>query len=236
LELKIMGTHKSSQTLSNIMQLPEQIAQHLAEKIIHLEIKPGERIFEAKIAQEFGVSRSPVRESLHILNKQFLVGFLPRRGAVVSGFDVKFIEYLYDVLSALYVLLAQKGLPNATQADFDQVIPIVKSMEECADKSDFEGYYDGMFKFTSVCVRIVGNPILEQMILNLWPSKRRMEFATLYRRKDSLRTNLNFFLQGVTSFTEGRFDIIEKYIKEYIQHEKECAILLAHEFNQDPAK
>jgi DNA-binding GntR family transcriptional regulator len=225
-----MEKQKSSKISANIVQLPEQIAQHLAERIIHLEIKPGERILEVRIAEEFGVSRSPVREALHILNKQFLVDFLPRRGAVVAGFDVKFIEHLYDILSTLYVLLAQKGLPNATQADLDQVIPIVKSMEECADKSDFEGYYEGMFKFTSVCVKIVGNPILEQMILNLWPSKRRMEFATLYRRKDSLKVNLNFFLRGVTSFTEGKFDMIEKYIKEYIQQEKENAILLAKEF------
>ncbi len=223
-------------TFKKASQLPDQIAQYLAEKIIHLEIKPGERILEAKIAQELGVSRSPVRESLYILNKQFLVEFLPRRGAVVAGFDVKFIEYLYDILSALYVLLAQKGLPNATPADLDQVIPIVKSMEECANKSDFEGYYNGMFQFTLVCMKIVGNPILEQMILNLWPSKRRMEFATLYRRKDSLRVNLNFFLQGVTSFTDGKFDMIEKYIKEYIQQEKENAILLAKEFELNQVK
>lgn len=224
---------KLSKKFSNTAQLPNQIAEYLAEGIIHLELKPGERILEAKIAQELGVSRSPVREALYILNKQFLVEFLPRRGAVVAGFDVKFIEYLYDVLSTLYILLAQKGLPNATPADLEQVIPIVKSMEECADKSDFEGYYNGMFQFTLVCMKIVGNPILEQIILNLWPSKRRMEFATLYRRKDSLRTNLNFFLQGVTSFTEGKFDMIEKYIKEYIQQEKECAVRLAQEFEKN---
>jgi DNA-binding GntR family transcriptional regulator len=227
---------KTSTKLSHIAQLPEQIAQHLAEKIIHLEIKPDDRILEAKIAQELGVSRSPVREALHILNKQFLVEFLPRRGAVVAGFDVKFIEYLYDVLSALYVLLLQKGLHNVTQEQFDELYNIIKLMEVSADKSDFEGYYDGMFKFTSVGMKIVGNPILEQIILNLWPSKRRMEFATLYRRKDSLRANLNFFLQGVTSFTEGRFDMIEKYIKEYIEQEKKCAILLAQEFDQDHIK
>ena len=99
---------KSSNILGNTAQLPEQIALYLAQKIIHMEIKPGERIFEVKIAQELGVSRSPVREALYILNRQFLVEFLPRRGAVVAGFDIKFIEDLYDVLQALYVLLLQK--------------------------------------------------------------------------------------------------------------------------------
>ncbi len=223
-------------TFKTVAQLPEQIAQHLAEKIIHLEIKPGERIFEAKIAQELGVSRSPVREALYILNKQFLVEFSPRRGAVVTGFDVKFIEYLYDVLGALYTLLIQKGSLNITQEQFDELNRIVILMEEYADKSNFEDYYNGMFKFTSVGMKIVGNPILEQIILNLWPSKRRMEFATLYRRKDSLRTNLIFFIQGINSYKEGRFEMIEKHIKEYIQREKDCAILLAHEFAKDHAK
>ena len=228
-----MEKQKSSTIFSNVSSLPDKIAEHLAEKIIHMEIKPGERIFEAKIAQEFGVSRSPVREALYILNKQFLVEFLPRRGVVVSGFSIKFIEDLYDVLTALYTRLAQKGLSRATEENLNQVSPILKSMEKCAYKSDFEGYYDGMFKFTSICMKIVNNPILEQIILNLWPSKRRMEYATLYRRKDSLKGNLDFFLKGTTAYMEGRLDLVEGYIGEYIEHEKECAILLAQEFDQD---
>jgi DNA-binding GntR family transcriptional regulator len=220
-------------TFNKAAQLPDQIAQYLSEKIIHLELKPGERIFEEKIAQQLGVSRSPVRESLHILNKQFLVEFSPRRGAVVSGFSIKFIENLYDILAALYILLAQKGLPNATQDDFDKVYPIIKSMEDCADKSDFEGYYNGMFKFTLVCMKIVNNSILEQIILNLWPSKRRMEFATLYKRKDRLRDNLVFFLSGTDHYLQGRFDRVEQAIHDYIEQEKKCAILLAHEYEQE---
>lgn len=214
-------------------QLPEQIAEYLAEKIVHFELKPGERILETKIAKDLGVSRSPVREALYILNRQFLVEFSPYRGAVVAGFSIKFIEDMYDVLIALYTRLAQKGLSLATQENLNQVIPILRSMEESADKADFEGYYNGMFQFTTFCMKAVDNPILEQIVLNLWPSKRRMEFATLYRRKSSLRENLNFFLKGTTAYMEGHLDLVEKYIGEYIEHEKECAISLAKEYNQD---
>jgi len=223
-------------TFKKASQLPDQIAQYLCEKIVHLELKPGERIYEEKVAQQLGVSRSPVREALHILNKQFLVEFSPRRGAVVAGFSIKFIENLYDVLASLYTLLARKGLPNATHDDFDKVYPIIKSMEECADKSDFEGYYEGMFNFTLVCMKIVNNSILEEIILNLWPSKRRMEYATLYKRKDRLRDNLVFFLSGVEYFSQGRFDMVEKAIHNYIEQEKNNAILLAHEYDQESSK
>jgi GntR family transcriptional regulator, rspAB operon transcriptional repressor len=229
-----MMKEKSSKAdiLNEITQLPDQIAQYLAEKIIHLEIRPGEHIFEAKIAEELGVSRSPVREALHILNKQFLVEFMPRRGAVVAGFDVKFIEDLYDVLAVHYVLLAKTGLPKATEEQFDQVYTVIKLLEECADKSDFEGYYDGMFQFASVCIKIVNNKLLEKIVLNLWPSKRRMEYATLFRRKGNLKENLSFFLQGINYFSEGKFDMIEKTIYDYIEKEKKCAILLVQEFEK----
>jgi DNA-binding GntR family transcriptional regulator len=221
---------KSPNILSNMVQLPDQIAEYLAEKIIHLKLKPGERIFEAKIAQELGVSRSPVREALHILNKQFLVELLPRRGAVVAGFSIKFIEDLYDVLKVLYVLLIQKGLSHTTDENYNQIIPFFQTMEECANKSDFEGYYNAMFDFVALGMKIVGNPILERLILNLWPSKRRMEYATLYRRKDSLISNLDFFLKSVTPYMEGRVNLVEKNIGAYIEQEKENAILLAKEF------
>jgi DNA-binding GntR family transcriptional regulator len=225
-----METNKLSKTLGNKNQLPYQIAEYLAEKIIHMEIKPGERIYEAKIAEELGVSRSPVREALHILNEKFLVELLPRRGAVVAGFSIKFIDDLYDVLQVLYTLLIYKGASEVTEENFNQIMPFFQTMEECADKSDFEGYYNAMFGFVALGMKIVGNPILERLVLNLWPSKRRMEYATLYRRKDSLRSNLSFFLESVSPYMEKRIDLVEKNIGKYIEQEKENAILLAKEF------
>jgi len=60
-----------------------------------------------------------------------------------------------------------------------------------------------------------------------------MEFATLYRRKDRLRDNLIFFLGGTNHYLEGRFDMVEQAIRDYIEQEKKCAILLAHEYDQE---
>ena len=49
--------------------IPDILTRDISEKIIRNEIKPGERIMEARIAEEMGVSRSPVREALRILEK-----------------------------------------------------------------------------------------------------------------------------------------------------------------------
>ena len=61
-----------------------QVAQYVSEKIIRSEFKPGEKIQEEKLAEELGVSRSPVRESLRILEKARLVEVVPRHGAHVT--------------------------------------------------------------------------------------------------------------------------------------------------------
>ena len=64
--------------------LSEQIAEYISDRIIRMEIKPGERILETNIAKEFGVSRSPIREALRILEKTRLLELIPRRGARVA--------------------------------------------------------------------------------------------------------------------------------------------------------
>jgi DNA-binding GntR family transcriptional regulator len=217
----------------NEIQLPDRIAEYLAEKIIRMEFKPGQRIPEANLAQELNVSRGSVREALHILNKQFLVEFFPRRGAVVANLSVKFVEDLYDALNALYIFLAETGLPKVTRSDLDQLTPFLKLMEEYADKSDPEGFYDCMLNFTLACMKIVGNQVVEQILLNLWKSKGRIEFATLYRRKEILKEISSFFIKGTKYYLEGRFDLVEKCIRDLMQKEKELAVLLAREFEQN---
>ena len=69
--------------------LPEILTRDISEKIIRNELKPGERILETKIAAEMGVSRSPVRESLRMLEKNRLVELIPRKGARVTDLSVE---------------------------------------------------------------------------------------------------------------------------------------------------
>ena len=63
--------------------LAEQIAQHLGDRIISGELKPGDRIQELRIANELNVSRGSVREAFLILDRRFLLDIVPRKGAMV---------------------------------------------------------------------------------------------------------------------------------------------------------
>ncbi|MEP5174915.1 GntR family transcriptional regulator, partial [Marinobacter alexandrii] len=69
--------------------LAEQIANFMAERIMTGQIRPGERIQEAKLAGELNVSRASVKEALYTLERWHLVDITPRKGAAATQMDAE---------------------------------------------------------------------------------------------------------------------------------------------------
>lgn len=64
--------------------LYEEVAEQLRQRIFRRELEPGSWIDELKIAEEFGISRTPLREALKVLAAEGLVTMKVRRGAYVT--------------------------------------------------------------------------------------------------------------------------------------------------------
>ena len=75
--------------------LARSAANWIAEHIISGDIKPGEKLTEAGLAERMGVSRSPVREALQALSREGLIILEPRRGARVNRLDAGDMADLY---------------------------------------------------------------------------------------------------------------------------------------------
>ncbi len=86
----------------------EQVTSFIEERIITLDLKPGQRILESALAEEMGVSRGPVRDALRKLERHWLVELFPRRGARVTLLDEKHIESVFDVLRELYIAFVRR--------------------------------------------------------------------------------------------------------------------------------
>jgi len=88
----------------------------LKERIIRWEYAPGHRLTEEGLCEEFGVSRSPVREALRMLVENNLVDKMPHKGYSVKQLDMQEIHELYDVRMALetHVIerLVERGYPK----------------------------------------------------------------------------------------------------------------------------
>ncbi len=204
--------------------LPDILTRDISEKIIRNEIKPGQRILESKIAEEMGVSRSPVREALRILEKNRLVELIPRKGARVTEITAQHIEWYYDIYEALYSLVARKAAENANEDDIKRMQEALKNIEIAAANGDVEAYYNGTFEFAAVGMQAARNPLLEQMVMELWPSNRRIQFASLMFRVDDLKKNVIFFQKAAEYAENGKASEAENIIRKYAHNEKAFAL------------
>lgn len=196
--------------------LAEQIAGHLQDRIIRLEIKPGERIRELSVSEELEVSRSPVREALRILEKYRMVEIVPRRGAVVTGLTPAFIRDLYDVLMELLGYTARKCTGNATQEDLAIIDEAAQRILACSKKLDIYGYYQAVIEFGLSCIRAAGNRLAEQIISELLPSIRRIMYRSFATMGDNLIADAEIIIAGNRYVQERNGEMAEKTLRDYI--------------------
>lgn len=87
--------------------LPEQIASALSHRVIQGDYQPGDRLIEAELSREFGVSHGPIRDALRILQGNGLATIHPYRGAHVTQLSVREVRELYQVRAALVSIRAK---------------------------------------------------------------------------------------------------------------------------------
>lgn len=103
-------------TLSTF-SLVTQVRDQMLRALTNGGLLPGQRISEGEIAQQFGVSRGPVREAARLLEQRGLLVSLPRRGFFVREFEAREIEDLYELREWIEVAAVRAAVKRAKAAD-----------------------------------------------------------------------------------------------------------------------
>lgn len=206
--------------------LVDQITEYISEKIIRNELKPGTRLYDTKLAEEMGVSRTPIREALRILERNRLVQLIPRRGVVVTEISVDQIEWFYDIFEQLYALAARRACEKCTDGDIAAIEKALSRIETSAARGEVVAYYNRIFEFAEAGIRAAGNPLLESMIREMWPVNRRIQYASLLHRRDNLKENVKLFQRAAHHLKSAEAEKAEAVIREYAVTEKNFALQL----------
>ncbi|HEV7800563.1 MAG TPA: GntR family transcriptional regulator [Burkholderiales bacterium] len=172
--------------------LPAKIAGALAEGIVSGRYQPGERLVEAALVKEFGVSHGPVRDALRILQSSGLVHIHPYRGGQVSALSVREVKEIYQVRAALVGLRARWIAEDPDRAGLiAQVEASVERLSELAPSADAAGEYIGVaLSLNRMLTENLSNRWLRSMLqaLTLQTSRyTRLALATAERRAESAR-------------------------------------------------
>jgi DNA-binding GntR family transcriptional regulator len=109
--------------------LPETLAESLRERILNGEFKEGEPLIQESIANEYGVSRMPVREAFKELEASGLITTQIHKGSVVKSIPMEQIEELFELRAMLESELLEHSLPKMTEEHFATTKQLLPQLE-----------------------------------------------------------------------------------------------------------
>jgi len=118
--------------------LREQIVEKIRMAIIEGELEPGDHIVETDLTEQLGVSRTPVREALILLESQGLVKFLPNRGCFVRAFDQRDVEEIFSMRTTLEDFAAELILERMTEVDFAHLSGLIDEQTQLIEKKQLK--------------------------------------------------------------------------------------------------
>ncbi|RZT17045.1 DNA-binding GntR family transcriptional regulator [Kribbella sp. VKM Ac-2569] len=137
--------------------LREQVLTELRRRIVDGEYHEGERLTETRLADDFGVSRNPVREALRVVEAEGFVQILPRRGAVVATLDETAVRDLFAVRQQLETLAAGLAAERATPAGIATLRGLVEDANAAAKAEDFDRVAELNSAFHRAVIEVSGN-------------------------------------------------------------------------------
>jgi len=154
------------------------IRDQIEEEMLNGGYSPGELLDEKALAQRYGVSRTPVREAIQLLETQGLVYRVPREGAFVAKLSTKDLLALLELLAYQEGLCAMLAARRLSPQGLESLRELVQRCDAAAQEEDVQRYARENLAFHEVLYASCRNEFLTREVRNL---RRRSQ---LYRRNN----------------------------------------------------
>ncbi|EGO64991.1 GntR family transcriptional regulator [Acetonema longum] len=161
--------------------LSNKVFKFVKTQIINGGYGPGEILLEGKLADELGVSRTPVREAIRLLEMEGLVETAPKKGTVVLGISSKDVQDIFAIRQLLEGLAARLAAERLTGDELKELQKTYDLMEFFTQKEDPEELTDLDNRFHHIIYQASGSRILNLTLHNL-------HYYVQLARLDSLRS------------------------------------------------
>lgn len=166
-------------TLDSYKPLREIVFETLRDAIINQTLEPGERLMEIQMAEEMGVSRTPVREAIRKLELEGLVIMVPRKGAYVAGISVRDIHEVFEVRTSLEGLAASLAAQRITPEELDEMERNLFLEAGELEGNNLSSIIEIDTSFHDLLYKAAKNQKLFQMVSNLQEQLQRFRSASL---------------------------------------------------------
>ena len=149
------------------LPLRDVVFNTLREAILKGELKPGERLMELQLASKLGVSRTPIREAIRMLQQEGLAVTIPRRGAEVAKMTEKNMEDVLQIREALEILAVQLACEKVTEQQVLKLEEAVEEFERAVKTGDLKQIAQSDIDFHDKIYEAADNPRLVNLLNNI---------------------------------------------------------------------
>ena len=165
--------------LDSYKPLRELVLEAIREAIKNGVLKPRERLMEIQLAEELGVSRTPIREALRKLELEGFIVMVPRKGAYVADISLKDVADVFEIRAALEALAAGLAAERMTDEELEEMERLLVEKVEAISSNDMDKLVDVDTKFHEAIYRASRNQRLFAIINNLREQIQRFRSTSL---------------------------------------------------------
>ncbi len=173
-----------------IKSLGDQVYDFVFHEIQIGRMSVGDKVDEAKLINELGISRTPIREALIQMTSDNILENIPRKGFFVKNVDDKEMKEGFDVVTLLDEYAIELAIPNITDDDIRRLSNAVDKMNLAISKLNYDMYYDWEREFHLVYRERCGNKVLADLIDDL--TRKNFRTGIYDKNKKELADYLSF--------------------------------------------
>ena len=160
-------------------KLVEQVHKAILSEIAEGKLKAGSRIIQEQIAQELGVSRQPVQQSLVLLKNQGVLIDAPGRGLQVAPLNLELIRQMYEVRAVIEGLVFRKAAENFSEGAKKRAEKLLAAGRQAVTKASVRDLISADMAFHSFFYDLADNPIITQSMETQWVNTQRVMGSVL---------------------------------------------------------
>jgi DNA-binding GntR family transcriptional regulator len=193
----------------------DQLLEIIEERIVVGDYLPGTRLDETELANEFAVSRTPIREALMQLSFSGMVDMRPRRVAVVAEISPQRLLEMYELMAELEAMCGRLASRRISDDELGALAHALRRCEDAKETADTDEYFRCNEEFHKVIYQSSHNGFLIEQTLSIY---RRL---SVYRRlqlrvRDRLRASFSEHTAIVAAIQGADGDLAAELLRKHI--------------------
>lgn len=213
--------------LDSYQPLREVVCETLRDAIRKGILRPGERLMEIQLAEELGVSRTPVREAIRKLELEGYVIMMPRRGTYVANLSIRDVNEVFEIRTSLDSLASGLAAERITDEELESLQRLLVLISEYIESNNMEKIVETDMQFHDLLYQASRNTRLVGIIYNLREQLTRFR-STSMSFPGRLKATLDEHRQIVEAIAQGDVKAAQ-HAAEYHMEKSEQTLLQSME-------